>query len=164
MKLVWIILAVTFIPLVVAVAIFTDVFSSPFIREILFMLSGILLGTGAATLLTLPKRFRKPLAATILLFYGLLVASLLYLFWSLDRQTTAPEWLVGIVENPPSILLPEHLIFGALGGFLGPAISRFLHHQSSEQSSKREAQFALLTIVAGLTLAFLTLSFSGVLN
>ncbi|MGB3633693.1 MAG: hypothetical protein WA982_06605 [Rubrobacteraceae bacterium] len=158
MKAVWVILAVTFIPLVTAIAIFTDAFSSSLLPEILFTFSGILLGTGGVTLLTLPKRLRKPVSAVILLAYGLLVASILYLLLSLGQQVPVPEWLVGIAENPPDIPLPEQLIFGALGGFPGPALSRFLHYQSPEQSSKREAQFALLWIGAGLTLALVVSS------
>ncbi len=158
MKAAWVILAVTFIPLVAAIAIFTDAFSSSLLPEILFMFSGILLGTGSATLLTLPKHLRKPVAAVILLFYGLLVASILYLLLSLGQQVPVPEWLVGIAENPPGIPLPEQLIFGALGGFLGPALSRFLNYKSPEQSSKREAQFGLLSIGVGLTLVLVVSS------
>ena len=161
MKSVWIILTVTFIPLVTAIAVFTDVFSASFVPDILFMFSGLLLGTGSATLLTLPRRLRKPLAAGIISVYGLLVASVIFVLWSLGQQEAAPEWLIRILDSPPDIPLPEQLIYGAMGGFLGPAISRFLHHRDPEQSSKREAQLALLAIGTGLTLALLVFTFSG---
>ena len=152
-KAVWIILAVTFIPLVAAIALFTEAFSGDVVPDILFMFSGILLGTGSATLLTIPRRLGKLIAAGIILTYGLLIALVLFILWSLGQQTPAPEWLVWIGENPPDILLPEQLIYGAFGGFSGPVIGRFWHSQRPDQSSKREAQFALLAIGAGLTLA-----------
>ncbi len=156
MKTVWIILAATFVPLAVGIALFTDVLSSSVVPEILFMFSGILVGTGSATLLTLPWRLRKPVAAGIILAYGLLIVSMIYLLWSLGQQAPAPGWLVRIMEDPPDLLLPEQLFYGALGGFLGPAIGRFLHHQRPDNPSKREAQLALLAIGAGLALALLT--------
>ena len=153
MNTVWVIFTVTFVPLAVGAALFTDVLSSPIVPEILFMFSGILVGTGSATLLTIPRRLRKPVALGIILAYGLLIASVVYLLWSLGQEASAPGWLVRVVENPPDVPLPEQLIYGAFGGFLGPAIGRFLHRQRSDQPSRHEAQLALLAIGAGLTLA-----------
>ena len=158
MKTVWIVLTVTFILLVTGVALFTDLLSSPMVPEILFMFSGLLIGTGSAALLTMPRRLGKLVAVGIILTYGLLIASMIYLLLSLGEQVPEPRWLVQLVENPPNIPLPEQMIYGALGGFLGPAIARFLHHRNQDRSLKREAQLALLAIGTGLTLALVALS------
>lgn len=155
MNTVWVIFAVTFTPLAVGIALFTDVLSGPMVTEILFMFSGLLVGTGSAALLTIPRRWGKLVAAGTILVYGLLIASMIYLLLSLGEQVPEPGWLVQLVENPPNVPLPEQMIYGALGGFIGPAIARFLPHRNQDRSLKREAQLALVAIGAGLTLALL---------
>ena len=90
------------------------------------------------------------MAAGIILAYGLLILSMIYLLWSLAvNKHPHRAGSSGSLENPPDPPLPEQLFYGALGGFLGPAIGRFLHHQRPDHSPKREAQLALLAIGTG---------------
>jgi uncharacterized membrane protein len=162
---------VILIPLVAAIALFTDAFAKafpvPVMIEGLLTAAGLVVGFGIVNLLTLSRRWRKPVAGSIVLACGLLVAGLLWLIWTVFNSPSIPEWMIRAARNLPEYAPQSRIDYGmqaisglTLGIFLA-ALKRFFQKPGQEQPRKREVQIALLMIGVGLTIIALVYIFSG---
>ena len=163
--------AAIFVPLVVAVALFTDAFANAFsataILQGLLTGAGVVAGFGIVNLLTLSLKWRKPVAGGIILAFGLLLASLLWLIWTFSNSPSIPEWMIRAARNLPRYTPQSRIDYGmqaisslALGVFAA-ALHRFFQKPWQRDSKKREAKIALLMIGVSLTIILTVYVLSG---
>lgn len=150
--------AALLIPLVAAIAIFTDTFAEAFpvpaVIEGLLGGAGIALGFGVVNLLTLSPKWRKPVAGAIALVCGLLLAGVLYFMWTFFNGPPMPGWMIWIAKSLPEFT-PQvgywfQMISGLALGVFAAALIRLFQKPWQERSKRQEVWTALLAIGAGL--------------
>jgi hypothetical protein len=157
--------AALLISLVAAIALFTDVFANafpiPVMIESLVWVAGLVVRFGIVNLLTLSRRWRKPVAGTIVLACGLLFAGLFWLLWTFFNSPSILEWEIQVARNLPEYTPQSRTdygiqaVYGLTFGVFFAALNRFFQKPWDEEPKRREAQLSLLAIGIGLTIIIL---------